>query len=138
MRLAEIAVELALSDLMPDCEELKSVDITVGYCSDLLSDVLAHAPSGGVLITIQAHLNVIAVAVHASLAAVIFAAGRRPDQAVVRQAAEDGVQLYASDHDAFDLAGRLYELGVRGRNGDGRAERHLGGHGTPGTAHEHE
>ncbi|MBN2875543.1 MAG: iron-sulfur binding hydrogenase, partial [Spirochaetales bacterium] len=38
------------------------VDIVDAYSSDLLSDVMANAVEGSVLITIQAHLNTIAVA----------------------------------------------------------------------------
>jgi len=80
----------------------------------LLSDVLAHAPKGGVLVTVQVHLNVIAVAVHAELAAIVFASGRIPDDAVRAKAVEEGIALYGSERSAFDIVGRLYELGVRG------------------------
>ncbi len=33
-----------------------------GYCGDLLSDVMANAPQGGVWLTVQAHQNIVAVA----------------------------------------------------------------------------
>jgi hypothetical protein len=89
-------------------------DITRGYASDLLSDVLANAPSGGVLVTLQVHLNVIAVAGHAGLLAVIFSSGRRPEADVIAKAAEEGLALFSSPADTFDLAGRLYQLGIRG------------------------
>jgi hypothetical protein len=89
-------------------------DITRAYASDLLSDVLANAPAGGVLVTLQVHLNVIAVAGHAGLRAVIFSSGRLPDAEVVDKAAEEGLALFASPADTFELAGRLYELGLRG------------------------
>ena len=85
-----------------------------GYASDLLSDVLAHAPAGGVLVTLQVHLNVIAVASHAELAAVIFAGGRRPDDDVIEKAAAEGLSLYLSPAGTFDVVGRLYTLGVKG------------------------
>jgi hypothetical protein len=89
-------------------------DLTQGYASDLLSDVLANAPSGGVLITLQVHLNVIAVAGHAGLAAVIFSSGRRPDDEVIDRSAQEGIALFSSAEDTFDLVGRLYSLGIRG------------------------
>jgi hypothetical protein len=89
-------------------------EITRGYASDLLSDVLANAPSGGVLVTLQVHLNVIAVASHAGLQAVIFSCGRVPDEEVVDKAAEEGLLLFVSAADTFEVAGRLYELGLRG------------------------
>ena len=112
MRLAELAQDLQLRELTPQvpCDG----DLTGGYASDLLSDVLAHAPAGGVLITLQVHLNVIAVASHAGLRAVIFSCGRRPEDDVIARAADEGLALLASRADTFELVGRLYELGLRG------------------------
>ena len=78
MKLEDIARELGLTELTPEGPATVRPTIERGYASDLLSDVLAHAPEGGVLVTLQVHLNVIAVASHAELAAVIFAGGRRP------------------------------------------------------------
>ena len=115
MKLSEIARKLALEDLTPQIEAKEAV-VTGGHATDLLSDVLAGAPRGGVLVTIQAHINVIAVAVHAELAAVIFASGRTPEDAVRKKAEEEGMSLYASQESAFDVVGRLYELGLRGRH----------------------
>lgn len=113
VKLAEIAEKLALQNLTPELGTA-AADVTAGYVSDLLSDVLANAPKGGVLVTVQVHLNVIAVAVHAELAAVIFAAERAPDETVQAKAVQEGVVLYVSKASAFELVGRLYELGVRG------------------------
>lgn len=117
MRLQELAQSLALKELTPalgvtDAES--DLDVTRGYASDLLSDVLAHAPVGGVLVTLQVHLNVIAVASHAGLRAVIFSCARIPDDEIVERAAEEGLSLYATPADTFDVAGRLYQLGIRG------------------------
>jgi hypothetical protein len=113
MKLSSLVQELHLENLTPTLP--LDADIVAGYASDLLSDVLAGAPAGGVLITVQVHLNVVAVAVHAELAAVFFAAGRRPETAVIERATQEGVALLASDATAFDLVGRLYALGLRGQ-----------------------
>jgi hypothetical protein len=112
MKLAEIARTIALSSLTPTLPA--DTEVAGGYVSDLLSDVLANAPRHGVLVTVQVHLNVIAVAVHAELAGVIFAAGRQPDEPVVAKALSEGLALYVSAAPAFDVVGRLYELGLRG------------------------
>jgi hypothetical protein len=112
MRLQELAQTLGLIQLTPAADG--DSDITSGYASDLLSDVLAHAPQGGVLVTLQVHLNVIAVASHAGLKAVIFSCGRMPDTEIVERAAGEGLSLYGSNADTFELVGRLYELGLRG------------------------
>jgi hypothetical protein len=129
MRLHELASVLGLVELTPGGgakgatgggggaftgTPAAEADITKGYASDLLSDVLANAPAGGVLVTLQVHLNVIAVAGHAGLAAVIFSSGRRPDDEVIARAGEEGIALFVSPDDTFALVGRLYELGIKG------------------------
>jgi hypothetical protein len=113
MMLSELATKLGLENLTPNLAA-RPVKVTGGYVSDLRSDVLANGPKGGGLVTVQVHLNVIAVAVHAELAAVIFALDRRPDEAVCAKAVEEGIALYVTDANAFDVVGRLYELGLRG------------------------
>ena len=114
MKLEEVAMKLDLALLTPATPAIAEADITRGYASDLLSDVLAHAPEGGLLVTLQVHLNVIAVASHAELAAVVFAGGRRPEADVIAKAAAEEIVLYMSADETFDVVGRLYELGVKG------------------------
>ncbi len=114
MTLNEIAGKLRLTSFTPEQEG--EAEVAGGYVSDLLSDVLANAPSNGILVTIQVHMNVVAVAVHAGLVGVVFAAGRTPEQAVRDKALEEGICLYGSEETAFDIAGQLYALGLRGRN----------------------
>lgn len=114
MRLQELAQALDLEELTPPGAAGAEEEITRGYASDLLSDVLAHAPAGGVLVTLQVHLNVIAVASHAGLRAVIFSCGRVPDEGVTEKAAEEGISLFSSPADTFELVARLHGLGVKG------------------------
>ena len=113
MKLHELAAKLGWECLTPTLPE-SSTEVTKGYVSDLLSDVLAHGPEGGVLVTVQVHLNVIAVATHAELAAVVFVMDRRPEENVLAKAIEEGVRLYTTRQMAFEVVGRLYELGLRG------------------------
>lgn len=113
MKLSQLMHDLGLRDLTPELSD-RDADVTAGYASDLLSDVLANAPEAGVLVTVQVHLNVVAVAVHAELACVVFASNRQPDEAVRAKAVSERVRLFASSLPAFELIGRLYGLGVKG------------------------
>ena len=115
MNLEAIATELELECLTPQLTDAAATEIAGGYASDLLSDVLANAPADGVLVTLQVHLNVVAVASHADLAAVIFTSCRTPDADVVAKAVEEGVALYCASADTFDTVGRLFALGIKGR-----------------------
>jgi hypothetical protein len=112
MTLKKIAVELSLEMLVPPADD--GADIARAHASDLLSDVLANAPAGGLLVTLQVHMNVVAVAVHAGLAGVVFTTGMKPDEAVQRKAAEEKLALYTTAASSFEVAGRLHALGLRG------------------------
>jgi len=114
MKLKEMIEKLGLKNLTPQIKLDEAIDITGGYASDLLSDVLANAPSGGVLVTILVHMNVVAVSVHANLGAVIFASGLVPDEAVIQKAVEEEIPLFSTQEPTFDVVGRLYDLGLRG------------------------
>ena len=114
MKLAQIAVDLELETLTPTIDLDAAPDVTTGYVSDLLSDVLAGAPKDAILITVQVHMNVIAVAVHAGLSAVIFASGRRPEAGVIEKAVAEKIPLFISKDSSFQIVGQLYSLGVRG------------------------
>lgn len=115
MKLNKIARTLGLEWLTPDLKSEPEADVTLGYVSDLLSDVLANAPRGGVLVTAQVHMNVLAVCLNAKIAGVIFAHGRRPDESVRKKAIEERMPLYLSHEPAFDVVGKLAALGVSGR-----------------------
>ena len=117
MTLERIVRELGLERLTPALAENEKAEVEAAHASDLLSDVLAHAPRGGLLLTSQTHLNVVAVAVHAEQGGVIFTAGMTPQGAVCERAVAEGLPLFASRESTFDLCGRLYALGLRGGHG---------------------
>ena len=83
-----------------------------GYCGDLLSDVMANATQGSVWITIQGHQNIIAVAVLKEMAAILLANGRVPDEESRAKADQEGIPILLSPMKSFQLAGRIYELGI--------------------------
>jgi serine kinase of HPr protein (carbohydrate metabolism regulator) len=89
-------------------------EITGGYASDLLSDVMAHSKAGSLWVTLQTHRNIIAVAALKELAAIVLVNGRTPDTETLEKAREENVLVLASPLSAFELAGRLYEMGIRG------------------------
>lgn len=89
-------------------------DVTGGYVSDLLSDVMANAGAGALWLTIQTHANIAAVCSLNDLAGVIVANGKKPSEDTLAKAEEEGVNVLLSDESSFDLAGQLYKMGVRG------------------------
>jgi hypothetical protein len=90
------------------------VDVTRGYASDLMSDVMANANEGDLWITLQIHQNIVAVAVMRSLAGIILVNGREPDAETIRKAKAEEVPIMISTMPTFELVGRLFELGISG------------------------
>jgi len=115
MTLTKIVETLSLENLTSVLTLEEAGDVDKAHASDLLSDVLANAPTGGLLITIQVHMNVVAVALHAGLKAVIFASGMRPPEEVRAKALAERISLLATHESTFDVAGKLYALGLRGK-----------------------
>lgn len=85
-------------------------EITGGYTSDLLSDVMGYAENGKIWITLQTHKNVIAIASLKELAAVILIKGNDPDTDMLAQAKEEGIPVLGTNEEAFEITGRLFNL----------------------------
>jgi hypothetical protein len=113
IKLSTIEKALSLVCLAPPKEDCR---VERGFASDILSEVLARAPQGCVLITSQSNLNVIAVASYAEIAGVIVTSGCNPGAEVLSRAAEEGIGLYATPVETFEVVGKLSRLGVKGRN----------------------
>jgi len=89
-------------------------EVTGGYASDLLSDVIAHSRKGNIWITIQTHPNIVAVATMKELAGIILAGGREPDADTIQKAEEEEIPILISPLFTFELAGKLYQMGISG------------------------
>lgn len=90
-------------------------EVRGGYSSDLLSDVIAHAHEGDAWVTLQRHVNIVAVAQLKGLAVVVLVNGRRPEADTVARATEERIPIVSTPLDAFEAIGTLHEAGLRGR-----------------------
>ena len=112
MNLQQIIDELNLT-LLTEPRDFTSITAVGGYSSDLLSCVMAGAKKGRVWITLQAHLNIVAVAALTEVAAVIITENAQPDDASIARANQQGVILLSTPHPTYQVNGELWELGVR-------------------------
>ena len=87
--------------------------LTGCYISDLLSDVLAKARPGVLWVTIQTHRNVVSVASMKDIAAVLFTCGRKPQAAIIAEAARENIWLLNTPLTTYETAGKLWEAGLR-------------------------
>ena len=112
MKLKELIEKLGL-ELKSDSTALDA-EVQNAYASDILSDVMSHAKEGSVWITLQTHRNIVSVATLKSFAGVILIGGRRPDEDTLKKANEENIPILSTGMPAFEIVGRLYELGIRG------------------------
>jgi len=90
-------------------------EVSRGYASDLMSDVIAHSMKNDIWVTIQIHLNIVAVASMKELSCIVLINGKEPEKETLEKAEAEGIPILVSDLPAFELIGRLYQLGISGK-----------------------
>ncbi len=88
-------------------------EITGIKCCDLLSWVMANGGEGDVWITVQTHMNVVAVAALLDMGCVIVPEGIDVEEATLDKAREQSVAVLAADTDAYGIFSLCYEAGLR-------------------------
>lgn len=112
MTLSEIVQRLGLEVRAGDAA--LATEVRGGYASDLLSDVIAHSREGDLWVTLQTHQNTVAVASMKGLTGIVLVQGREPEADTLQKAEEEHIPLLVSELPAFELVGRLYNLGLSG------------------------
>jgi hypothetical protein len=113
MNLREIAQKLQLD--IRNGEQSLLREVRGGYASDLMSDVIANAKEGDLWVTLQTHHNTVAVASMKKLAGIAFVNGREPEKDTLEHARREDIPLLVSPDPAFELIGRLHDMGVSGK-----------------------
>jgi hypothetical protein len=112
MKLTELIQKLNLS--VRSAKGNLERQVTGGYASDLLSDVLANSEEGNLWITLQIHQNIVGVASMKNLAGIVLVNGREPEQETLEKAEAENVTIMVTEMPTFELVGKLYSLGVTG------------------------
>jgi serine kinase of HPr protein (carbohydrate metabolism regulator) len=115
MTLHEIIERLNLVPLTEE-KNYKEIIPTMGYASDMLSCVMVGALNKGLWITLQAHVNIVAVAALLDLSAVIITEGAKPDATTISKANEQQITLLSSPESSFSISGKLWEIGLRAKS----------------------
>ncbi len=110
MKLTEIIERLGLQIISG--AEFVDREVKGGYVSDMLSDVLKNASEGDLLVTLQVHLNVIAIASMKEIVAIIIVNNRQPDQDTLDKAVTEQIPVLGTTMNAYQTVGKLYELGL--------------------------
>ena len=109
MKLQELAEKLDLK------LATKAFDREVSgvYISDMVSDVIANAKAGNLLVTVQIHNNVIAAANLVDICGIVVTQGKLPADDVIKMAEKAEIPIYSTDLNRWQVATRLYEAGIR-------------------------
>ena len=112
MRLSEI-LELLHGELLTR-HELKHIDVAKCLCSDMMSDVLAFAEPGTLLITGLTNHQSVRTADIAGAAAILYIRGKKPDKETLALATEMNIPVLATKIGMFEAAGILHAAGLEG------------------------
>src|SRR6266540_5087145 len=111
MNLQQIIDQLSLN-VLTESRDFASIIPSSGYSSDLLSCVMAGAKKGTIWTTLQAHLNIVAVAALNEVAAIIITENAQPDSASIAKANQQGVILLSTPQPTYEINGKLWQLGL--------------------------
>ena len=97
MKVSDLVKELNLTVF---CGEAGlDAEISGGYTSDLLSDVMGHIDEGMLWVTMQTHQNI-----------VLIVNGASPDEETLEKGKEEDVPLLGTPLSAFEVTGKIYSL----------------------------
>ncbi len=91
---------------------VQDAEITSGYVCDMLSWVMARAQFGTVWITVQAHVNVVAVAALTGCACVVISDNIAVSEETHFAARDKDVCIISAPCTSYGAAVALHELGV--------------------------
>jgi len=111
MNLQEIINHLNLT-VLTEPRDFTMIQPEGGYTSDLLSCVMAGAKSNYLWVTLQAHINIVAIAALLEIAAIIVTENAKPDAATISKANEQGIILLSTPKPTFEIDGKLWEMGI--------------------------
>ncbi len=109
MRIQELAERLELKVVTKVFDR----DVKGVYISDMVSDVIANAKAGDLLVTAQAHANVIAAANLVDTCAIVITQGKALADEVVKMAEKAELTVLTTPLNRWQVASRLYEAGIR-------------------------
>lgn len=90
------------------------LEIEKAFASDLMSDVLAFATEGSLLLTGLTNAQVVRTAEMLDMSAVVFVRGKRPQPEAVDLARSRGIPLLTTPYILYESCGRLYKRGIVG------------------------
>ena len=113
MTVQDVMELIEAKDMTPEAG--KETEVSCGYTCDLLSWVMAHGAAGMAWVTVQTHMNVIAVASLMEMAAVIIPEGIEMEAPSLEKAQDEGINVLQTPLTAYEICARLAAKGLPGK-----------------------
>ena len=110
MNILEFADKLQLTPL---CEKDEDIEIEGVYIGDLLSIVMSKAKKNYVWITIQTHINIVAVAELLELSCIIVVENMEVAEDTLKKAKELNIPIFKTSESAYEMACRMSSMGIK-------------------------
>lgn len=94
-------------------ENLLDSEVTRGFASDLMSDVLTLDSDDVLLITGLANLQAIRTAEMSDISCIVFARNKKVTKEMIDLAKESNIILIECSNSVFSAAGKLYDAGIK-------------------------
>jgi predicted transcriptional regulator len=95
-------------------EDQLGLEVSAGASADLMSDVLAFAKSGCLLLTGLTNPQIIRTSHVLDIIAVVIVRGKRPLPGTTELARELGIPVLSTRYILYEAVGRLYAKGITG------------------------
>lgn len=112
MKLAEIK-NILKCEVLTGTDNL-SVEVDTVVASDGMSEILAFAHPGALMITGLTNIQSVRTADIANVRAIVYIRGKRPDKKAIKLARESDIPVLATGLGMFDVCGILREQGLKG------------------------
>ena len=89
------------------------MEVHTAFAADLMSDVLAFADAGCLLLTGLTNPQVVRTADVGGLTAIVFVRGKTPSQEAAEMAKELDIPLFSTPHTLFEACGLLFAKGLK-------------------------
>lgn len=95
------------------CQDNLEREVSTACASDMMSDVLAFVKDQAVLLTGLCNPQVVRTAAMMDMVCIVLVRGKRPDDAMVKLAKENGIVILCVPHRMFLACGLLFEAGIK-------------------------
>ena len=113
MTLREIA-DLLDARILVGGEDHLSIEVKTAFAADLMSDVLAFAKPGSIMITGLTNPQIVRIASIVDNSAILMVRGKIPPEETISLAEELGIPVLSTRYILFETSGRLYANGIVG------------------------